>query len=132
MCRVFSVVAVAVVVFSSGCGKSAATKFDTPEAAFQAFQTATEAEDWPTAANCLTAESQTMMADGLILGVSFSTGGDAQKEKEVAALLKKHADAWQPLYATLDERQKLRLAVLAVYGLRHLMYALDEDEEDEE
>jgi hypothetical protein len=90
MCRVLSLVAIVALAFTSGCGKSAATKFDTPEAAFQAFQDATAAEDWQTAANCLTAESQTMMADGLVLGVSFSTGGDAQKEKDVAALLKKH------------------------------------------
>jgi hypothetical protein len=31
-----------------------------------------------------------------------------------AANLKKLADAWQPLYATLDERQMLRLGVLAM------------------
>src|SRR5262245_31883166 len=90
MCRVSSLIAIVGVMFSWGCGKSAATKFDTPEAAFKAFQEATEAEDWQTAANCLTADSQTMMADGLILGVSFSTSGDEQKEKDVAALLKKH------------------------------------------
>jgi hypothetical protein len=90
MGRVSSLVAVVAVAFTLGCGKSAARKFDTPEAAFKAFQEATEAADWQTAANCLTADSQTMMADDLILGVSFSTGGDEQKEKDVAALLKKH------------------------------------------
>jgi hypothetical protein len=90
MCRVLSFLAMVAVTFSMGCGKSAPPKFDTPEAAFTAFKEATEAEDWQTAVNCLTADSQTMMADGLILGVSFSTGGDEQKEKDVAALLKKH------------------------------------------
>jgi hypothetical protein len=90
MCRVLSLVAIVAVAFSAGCGKSATAKFDTPEAAFAAFQEATEAEDWPTAANCMTADSQTMMADTLILGASLSTGGDAQKENDVKALLKKH------------------------------------------
>jgi hypothetical protein len=90
MCRVLNVVAIVALAFSGGCGKSAATKFDTPEAAFEAFQEATEAEDWQTAAHCLTPDSQAMMADSLVLLVSFSAGTDDQKQKEVAALLKKH------------------------------------------
>ena len=56
-----------------------------------------------------------------------------------AAALKKLADAWQPLFATLDENQKLRLKFLAVYVLhemrdavetRHMM-SEDEHEEDD-
>jgi hypothetical protein len=53
------------------------------------------------------------------------------------AALKKLVDAWQPLYQTLDERQKLRLRFLATYVVREMrdsvesrrMESLDEDEE---
>ena len=37
-----------------------------------------------------------------------------------AANLKKLADAWQPLYASLDDNQKARLRFLAVYVLREI------------
>src|SRR3954447_1066088 len=37
-----------------------------------------------------------------------------------AANLKKFADAWQPLYASLDDNQKARLRLLAVYVLREM------------
>jgi hypothetical protein len=53
-----------------------------------------------------------------------------------AANLKKLADAWQPLYATLDERQKLRLGVLAMRfvnerAIESRVRAMhDEDDED--
>ena len=50
--------------------------------------------------------------------------------------LKKLVDAWQPLYESLDERQKLRLRFLAVAVLREIrdaaesrMMQSDEDEE---
>ena len=54
------------------------------------------------------------------------------------AALKKLVDAWQPLYQTLDERQKLRLRFLATYVVREMrdavesrrMESLDDDEED--
>jgi zinc resistance-associated protein len=49
-----------------------------------------------------------------------------------AEALKKLADAWQPLHATLDEKQKSRLAVLAAYGLSQLMYATEDDEENDD
>jgi Arc/MetJ-type ribon-helix-helix transcriptional regulator len=53
------------------------------------------------------------------------------------ASLKKLVDAWQPLYQTLDERQKLRLRFLATYVVREMrdsvesgqMQSLDEDED---
>jgi hypothetical protein len=51
--------------------------------------------------------------------------------------LNKLADAWQPLYATLDDNQKERLAFLAAYVVRELrhaaasrMMAVDEEYED--
>ena len=57
-----------------------------------------------------------------------------------AAALKKLADAWQPLFATLDENQKLRLKFLAVYVLREMrdavearrMMSEDDQEEDDQ
>jgi hypothetical protein len=54
-----------------------------------------------------------------------------------ADALKKLADAWQPLYATLDDNQKQRLAFLAAYAVRELrdaaasrLMAADEESED--
>lgn len=54
-----------------------------------------------------------------------------------AAELKKLADAWQPLYATLDSNQKDRLAFLAAFAVRELRNAASDrlmaaDEEDDE
>jgi hypothetical protein len=54
-----------------------------------------------------------------------------------AGELKRLADAWQPLYQTLDEAQKLRLRILAVYALREMrdrlesrhMEFMDDDDE---
>ena len=54
-----------------------------------------------------------------------------------AAGLKKLADAWQPLYASLNDAQKERLRFLAVYVLQEMRDAVEsrrmqsEDEEDE-
>jgi hypothetical protein len=80
----------ALTVWATGCGKGSSTKFDTPEAAFNAFQEAAKSEDWQAAARCLTPESQAMMADGLIFAASFATLGDKEKEKSLDELLKKH------------------------------------------
>jgi len=41
------------------------------------------------------------------------------------AALKKLADAWQPLFAALDENQKLRLKFLAVYVIREMRDAVE-------
>jgi hypothetical protein len=49
-----------------------------------------------------------------------------------ATELKKLADAWQPLYATLDSNQKDRLAFLAAFALRELRNAADEEDDEEE
>jgi len=50
--------------------------------------------------------------------------------------LKKLVDAWQPLYESLDERQKLRLRFLAVVVLREVRDAVEsrmmQSDEDEE
>lgn len=42
-----------------------------------------------------------------------------------AASLRKLVDAWQPLYDSLDERQKLRLRFLAVVVLREIRDAVE-------
>ncbi|MEX2142532.1 MAG: hypothetical protein WD894_24980 [Pirellulales bacterium] len=76
--------------WAAGCGKGTTSKFDTPEAAFNAFQKAMEAEDWQAAARCLTPESQATMADGLIFGSSFATFGDTEKAKDLKQLLKRY------------------------------------------
>jgi hypothetical protein len=56
-----------------------------------------------------------------------------------ATELKKLADAWQPLYATLDSNQKDRVAFLAAFALRELrnaasdrLMAADEQDDEEE
>ena len=55
-----------------------------------------------------------------------------------AEALKKLADAWQPLYATLDADQKRRMRLLAIHVLREFKEAAisrrmhEEDEDDEE
>jgi hypothetical protein len=41
--------------------------------------------------------------------------------------LKKLADAWQPLYQTLDASQKLRLRILAVYALREMRDTIESE-----
>jgi hypothetical protein len=54
-----------------------------------------------------------------------------------AADLKKLADAWQPLYATLTPTQKRRMAVIAILAVREMRNAVEqhrlqsEDEDDE-
>jgi hypothetical protein len=63
---------------------------------------------------------------------------DALAQK--SAMLKKVADAWQPLYEHLDENQKQRLRFLAIYVAHELrdavearrMQAEDSDDEDDE
>ena len=51
--------------------------------------------------------------------------------------LKKLADAWQPLYETLDANQKQRLRLAAAYVLREVREAVesrrmqDEDEDED-
>jgi hypothetical protein len=46
--------------------------------------------------------------------------------------LKKLADAWQPLYATLDQDQKRRMRIVAVLMLREVRDAIDSRRMDDE
>ncbi|MDB5594248.1 MAG: hypothetical protein JWM36_1209 [Hyphomicrobiales bacterium] len=65
-----------------------------------------------------------------------------QRRSEVlaqrAAGLKKLADAWQPLYATLDVDQKRRMRIVAAIAIRELRNSVenrlmnDDDEEEED
>jgi hypothetical protein len=59
---------------------------------------------------------------------------DALSQRGVT--LKKLVDAWQPLYETLDTRQKLRMRFLVMYSLREVKGAissrLEELDESEE
>jgi len=50
--------------------------------------------------------------------------GLAQRSGE----LKRLADAWQPLYQTLDEAQKLRLRILAIYALREMRDTIESEQ----
>jgi len=43
-----------------------------------------------------------------------------------ATELKKLADAWQPLYQTLDPEQKRRMAFLAIFAVREMRDAVEE------
>jgi hypothetical protein len=43
-----------------------------------------------------------------------------------AADLNRLADAWQPLYQTLDPEQKRRMAFLALFAIRELRDAAEE------
>ena len=64
----------------------------------------------------------------------------ADRLTQRGASLKKLADAWQPLYASLDSNQKQRLGFLAVYVAREMrdglqariLDAIDEDADDDE
>jgi LTXXQ motif family protein len=51
---------------------------------------------------------------------------------ERSAELKKLADAWQPLYATLNVEQKRRLAVLTVFALREMRGAAERGRFDQD
>jgi hypothetical protein len=92
MNRTLATALITTVALTSGCGESstAARSFDSPDAVFSAFQESTKAEDWPGAARCLTAESQAMLADGMIIAASFQTAGDSAKEQDLKAILKRH------------------------------------------
>jgi hypothetical protein len=43
-----------------------------------------------------------------------------------AADLNRLADAWQPLYQTLDPEQKRRMAFLAIFAVREMRDAVEE------
>jgi hypothetical protein len=69
---------------------AAARAFVTPETVFQAYHEATSKGDWQAAASYLTAESQAMMADALVMAATSSATVDPKKEAGVTQLLRRH------------------------------------------
>ncbi len=61
-------------------------------------------------------------------GLAYRADALGQK----AESLRKLADAWQPLYATLDQDQKRRMRLLTVHVLRELGGAAESRERQEE
>ena len=117
-------------------------RIDAVKAALQL--TPEQAKLWPAVEDAIRARGQGRI---LRLQAMTSTPGDnpdpialvrrrSDNLAQRSAELKKLADAWQPLYLTLDATQKLRLRVLAVYALRELrdaaesrrLQAFDEDD----
>ncbi|MDH3687180.1 MAG: hypothetical protein OEP95_13200, partial [Myxococcales bacterium] len=72
----------------------AAVAGGSPEEVFEAFVTATRANDMPTVVSLLTPESQGMMTIGLVMSASFMTIGDPGKEKSLDTLMRKHISDW--------------------------------------
>ncbi|HMP78177.1 MAG TPA: hypothetical protein PKD54_01880 [Pirellulaceae bacterium] len=87
-------VVLAVAVVWAGCQKKPAgvgsSGHATPEAAFQSLKQATDKQDWRAAAQNLVPESQVPLAFALVMKTSFSTFGDAAKEKSLNELLTRH------------------------------------------
>jgi hypothetical protein len=54
-----------------------------------------------------------------------ATGGNADDLVQRAATLKKFADAWKPLYQSLDSDQKKRMRFLAMHVVHELRDAFD-------
>jgi hypothetical protein len=64
--------------------------FETPEAAFAALQEAVGQNDWRTAADCMTPESQEMMATGLLMAGSLMGVFGGEQAAGLNAALQKH------------------------------------------
>ena len=70
--------------------ETGAKRYETPQAAYEAFVEAMNGNDGKRAAMLLSADSQSMMAAGMMLGASFSTGGEEDKEKSLKDLLERY------------------------------------------
>ena len=64
--------------------------FDTPEAAFSAMRDAVGEKDWEQAVDCLTDESQDMMAGGLVLVAGLMAAFGGEEMQGVQAVFQKH------------------------------------------
>jgi hypothetical protein len=73
----------------SGCG-GCTPSHDSPEAAFEAMQTAVQEGEWETAAKQLTPESQDKLAGGMVMMMGFVAAFDQENAGEIEALLKEH------------------------------------------
>jgi hypothetical protein len=58
------------------------------------------------------------------------------RQQQMHAVLKKLADAWQPLYQTLSPDQKRRMALLTIFTIREMRNAVEQrrlqSEDDDE
>jgi hypothetical protein len=74
----------------SGASASTGQGFETPQAAFEAFQSAMQENNWKAAAHCMTIESQETMAGGLAIVASLVAAFEPEKGATVKDVLKKH------------------------------------------
>lgn len=98
MTRLFALVAA--LAFLSGCGddevvneggpSSDQAGFESPEKAFEAFQKAGAADDFPGLIRCLSPESVDSMAEMIMLPLALMAAFDPEKEVEIKKLLAKH------------------------------------------
>jgi len=98
MTRLFALVAA--LAFLSGCGddevvneggpSSDQAGFESPEKAFEAFQQAGAANDFPGLVRCLSPESVDSMAEMIMFPLALMAAFDPEKEKEIKKLLAKH------------------------------------------
>ncbi|MEQ9410356.1 MAG: hypothetical protein RIK87_21655 [Fuerstiella sp.] len=69
---------------------SAPAGFETPDAAFAAFQNAAAAGDYRTAVSAMTLESQQALAGSLIFALSMMSAFDPENADELTGLMEKH------------------------------------------
>ncbi|MDP4004336.1 Spy/CpxP family protein refolding chaperone [Methylobacterium sp. NEAU K] len=105
-----------------------------------------QAKYWPAVENAIRARSQARHARLEILATPRTERRDpieflrdrADNLSQRATNLKNLADAWQPLYQTLDPTQKLRMRILTIYALREMRDGIEsrrlqnEDDDDDE
>ncbi len=103
MTRILSLAAAAAIVTAvlSGCGKSQVAGFESPEKAFEALQEAGAAKDLTGLLNCLSPESQDVMARQATVVPLFMVMFDPDKKEEFEELLAKHGIALDAI--SLDE-----------------------------
>ncbi|WP_182870992.1 hypothetical protein [Stieleria mannarensis] len=64
--------------------------FETPDAVTKAFAEAAKNNDWKSAIEMITPESQEMIVTGMVMQASFMTMEDEAKGKELKALMERH------------------------------------------
>jgi hypothetical protein len=100
MTRLLPLVAVLTLAFLSGCGddevvneggpSSDEAGFESPEKAFEAFQKAGAANDFPGVVRCLSPESVDAMAQMITFPLAMIAAFEPDKEDEIKKLLAKH------------------------------------------
>ena len=88
----------------SGCGSSTTqVKYDSPQAAYDAFSNASQAGEWRTLAEALTPESQDALAAMLLLPAGMAAAFDESAGGELELILKKHELSSDTLDVGADE-----------------------------